>query len=144
MKKILGFIAIIVIIAIIAFLIFGKGLGFGLGSGNGDGDGSGQEIVEASEDETSSNESSNRQQTEAEEVRSGGLSNLPDRITITIKEDEVVVEDIPIENKDVLKEYLEQINTDSKEYFLNDENSILATYEWVKSVFEELNISLNE
>lgn len=138
MKKILGILAVIVIIVLL--ILFGKGFGFGFGSGNGDGDGdgSGQEVTESVVDETDS------QQNESEDVKSSTLSELPDRITITIKEDKVFLEDIPIENAEALREYLEEINTDSKEYVLNDENSILGTYEWVVGVFEELNIPLKE
>ena len=52
------------------------------------------------------------------------------------------MEDKQIANAEELKAYIEEINTDSKEYFLKDENSILDTYEWVTNVFDELKIKL--
>ena len=52
------------------------------------------------------------------------------------------MEDKQIADSEELKAYIEEINTDSKEYVLKDENSILDTYEWVTNVFDDLKIKL--
>jgi biopolymer transport protein ExbD len=71
-------------------------------------------------------------------------ADLPDTITVTIREDKVYVEDKEIADADALKSYIETINTDDRKYKLVDDNSIRATYEWVTGVFDELKIPLSE
>lgn len=134
-KKVLGILIAVIIVILVLVLLLGKGFGFGNGngSGNAEGEGTKQTVVEES---TEINETDAAIPTEEIE------QELPDEITITIKEDKVFVEDKQIENSEELKTYIEEINTDSKEYYLVDENSILDTYEWVTSVFDELKIKL--
>ena len=41
-----------------------------------------------------------------------------------------------------LKKYVEEYNSDSRTFTLEEEESILDTYNWVKEVFDELDIQL--
>ena len=43
-----------------------------------------------------------------------------------------------------LKALIEELNDDEKIFRLEEDESILATYEWVAKVFEELGIELAE
>ncbi len=140
MKRVFALFIVIMAIIIILFLVFGKGVGFG--GGNGKGEGNSSEAKSLAEENLSSKESEQpvRQGSSIDEKES---AELPNRITVTIKQDKVYVEDKQIDNAEALKDYIEKINTDSKEYFLKDESSILETYEWVSRVFADLKIPLN-
>jgi len=138
MKKFLGFLAVVVIVAVILLLIFGNGLG--LGFGNGLGFGSETRTTESADDAVD-NEVAEPDVPED----SRGISEdetLPDLITVTIREDKVYVEDKEISDAEELRAYIEEINNDTREYKLVDENSIRDTYEWVVEVFDELKIKL--
>lgn len=63
-------------------------------------------------------------------------------ICVTIREDKVFVNDVECKNADELNAYIQQIYSDQKVFKLYDERSILATYEWVESVFLDLGIEL--
>lgn len=135
MKKILGILAAVIFVMLVLALFIGKGIGFGKGNGSGDGDS--KVVVQTTvEEDTDSNK------TDETVHEDGSTKELPDKITITINEDKVYVENKQIADSDELTTYLEEINTDSKEYILKDENSILDTYEWVTNVFDDLKIKL--
>ncbi len=152
---------IVLIILIILSLIFYFSM-FGLDGGTGDGmeevggsSSSSSNYAVADDTSVLSSDStaavSTASTADSTEVNSTSTENgasasseLPQEITVTIHEDEVYVEDRQISDAEELREYLEEINTDGREYRLNDEDSILETYEWVHEVFEELNITLVE
>lgn len=135
MKKILGILVAVILVVLVLALLFGKGIGFGKCNESGDGDSTvtAHTTVEENVDANETDET-----VQAEESR----KELPNKITVTIKEDKVYVEDKQIKGSEELKVYIEEINTDSKEYILKDENSILDTYEWVTNVFDDLKIKL--
>ena len=82
-KKVLGILIAVIIVILVLVLLLGKGFGFGNGngSGNAEGEGTKQTVVEES---TEINETDAAIPTEEIE------QELPDEITITIKEDGVV------------------------------------------------------
>ena len=131
MKKILEIIAAAIVVLILAYVLFKL---FKFGGGGGDNKKpTSQTSVENSIDAHESDETIQADASSKE---------LPDKITITIKEDKVYVEDVQIADAEKLKNLIEDINTDNKEYVLKDENSIYDTYEWVTNVFKELKIKL--
>ncbi len=134
MKKVVVAVLFLIVILAIIVLLKGCGLGFGTGVGTGDGEG---KAPEAAVSQETTKQVSNTDSLNDDE------KSLPNRITVTIKEDKVFVEEMQIEDAESLKDYIEEINTDTREYFLKDENSILDTYDWVTGVFEELKIVLN-
>ena len=141
MNKVLGVLAVVVIIVLVLFILFGKGIGFGSGSNSGD-----DKTVEDNNVSDAVNTEEIVQPVQEKEEESDETKDeeeLPNRIIVTIKEDKVFIEDTQFEDAESLKEYLEEINTDYREFFLKDEGSILDTYEWVKEVFDELKITLN-
>lgn len=135
MKKILGIILAVIVVILVLALLLGKGLGLGKGNGSGDGDSKATSQT-AVEDSVEADETDETNQVDA------SSKELPNKITVAIKEDMVYVEDKQIADAEELKSYIEEINTDSKEYILRDENSLLDTYEWVTNVFDELKIKL--
>ena len=136
MKKILGIIVVAIIMILVLALVFGKGLGLGKGNGSSDGN-------SIATSQTTVEESVDADETDETIQVDASSKELPNKITITIKEDKVYVEDKQIADAEELKSYIEEINTDSKEYILKDENSILDTYEWVTNAFDELKIKLD-
>ncbi len=137
MKKIAKFFKVLIVLIILAVLLLFLLNKFGFGFGNGLGFGNGERIQNSDASETQTVTEEN------EERSTGDLSaSLPQLVTVTIREDKVYVEDKEISDAEELKEYIESINTDDREYRLVDENSIRATYEWVNAVFDELKISV--
>ncbi len=147
-----GSLIVIVIVIIVLAVLFclGKCSGFFPGAGNGSAAAEGSGNTEA--EKTAENEAEPADES-AEPAAQDHRENaeeepeepvLPDKITVKIVEDKVYVENEEFADAESLKAYIEEINTDSREYYLEDENSILDTYEWVKGVFEELKIPLNQ
>ena len=122
---------LLVIIAILVAIILFGGKGFGFGNG-GDGINDGNANVES---EVSTDDSQ-------ADVTGGEEGDLGTTVVVTIKGEQVFVGDKEFADASALKAYIEEINADGKEFKLKDENSILATYEWVNEVFEELKIQL--
>ncbi len=139
MKKLANIVKVILVLLILAILVLFLLNKFGFGFGNGLGFGIGDTIQ-------NSDTSSRNVETSEENVRGTGSSSeeLPLLITVTIREDKVYVEDKEIGSAEELKDYIESINTDEREYRLVDENSIRATYEWVTGVFDELKIPISQ
>ena len=135
-------ILVLIVLAILFFLLPGFGFGFGKGNGTGvfssnsesEGDGS-QNVTESITETVSTAEVTTEATTEV------GNSN---EVTIKIQEDKVWVNDKQISDKDELKSYIEEINNDDKKYTLEQENAILATYNWVVGVLDELKIEYTE
>ena len=130
--KVKLFLVLLLIIAILLVIIFFGGKGFGFG-GSGDGDGEAGTTVET---EVNTEESQDLEEAAGEEGEPGTV------VVVTIKGEQVFVGDKEFADASELKAYIEEINTDDREFKLQDENSILATYEWVVDVFEELKIQL--
>ena len=138
MKKFLRILVLLVILGVALMLLFGDrfGLGFGTGLGFGQAADSSERSDSTESDASDSGDSVRGMETDP--------ADLPDTITVTIREDKVYVEDKEIADADALKSYIETINTDDRKYKLVDDNSIRATYEWVTRVFDELKIPLSE
>ena len=138
MKKFLRILVLLVILGVALLLLFGDrfGLGFGTGLGFGQAADSSERSGSTESDASGSGDSVRGMETDP--------ADLPDTITMTIREDKVYVEDKEIADADALKSYIETINTDDRKYKLVDDNSIRATYEWVTGVFDELKIPLSE
>lgn len=138
MKKFLRILVLLVILGVALLLLFGDrfGLGFGTGLGFGQAADSSERSGSTESEASGSGDSARGMETDP--------SDLPDTITVTIREDKVYVEDKEIADADALKSYIETINTDDRKYKLVDDNSIRATYEWVTGVFDELKIPLSE
>lgn len=138
MKKFLRILVLLVILGVALLLLFGDrfGLGFGTGLGFGQAADSSERSDSTESDASGSGDSVRGMETDP--------ADLPDTITVTIREDKVYVEDKEIADAYALKSYIETINTDDRKYKLVDDNSIRATYEWVTGVFDELKIPLSE
>ena len=138
MKKFLRILVLLIILGVALLLLFGDrfGLGFGTGLGFGQAADSSERSGSTESDASGSGDSVRGMETDP--------ADLPDTITVTIREDKVYVEDKEIADADALKSYIETINTDDRKYKLVDDNSIRATYEWVTGVFDELKIPLSE
>lgn len=145
--NIVGIVIAIIIIAIIAFAIwFLLTHKLGLGGGNGNG-----LLSSSSEGQGDGNESQNSTDENTEEVTSETVATETtteagnvNEVTIKIKEDKVWVNEKEIADKETLKAYLEEINNDDKKYTLEQENAILATYNWVVEVLDDLKIEYTE
>ena len=138
MKKFLRILVLLIILGVALLILFGDrfGLGFGTGLGFGQAADSSERSDSTESDASGSGDSVRGMETDP--------ADLPDTITVTIREDKVYVEDKEIADADALKSYIETINTDDRKYKLVDDNSIRATYEWVTGVFDELKIPLSE
>lgn len=130
MKKLLKGIGFICIVAVIVlFLVLkGGGAGFGLGSG----------LESISTSDTKSTIESKNQDTEETSEKDTNI------ITVTIKENVVTVDGEVVKDKAELEKYIEDINDDNKKYELVQENAILSTYNWVKDIFDGLQIHIDE
>lgn len=119
--------------ALVVFLglLFSGGTGFFLGNGFGllPGDDTQNTVAENAE------EVSQESDEEAEE-------DIPSTIIVSIKEDKVTINGHPVEDEEELRKYVEDYNSDNRTFVLEEEQSILETYNWVKGVFTELDIEL--
>lgn len=143
-------VAVLVVVAVVSF--FFKGFSFG-GDGSGNGDGKSAETLNLVDDlfepeetpkkteETTQNTEDQKDKTDMAE-QTDETEKLPKVITVTIQNDKVFVGGKEFASAEALKEYIEEINSDEREFKLKDENSILATYEWVTEVFESMKVQL--
>lgn len=129
MKKILVIVGLVVV-AIIIFMI-PRSLGFG--------DGQGSRIGSPIEKNLNT-----IIPVEATKQNSGKDSSESNLVIIKIQENKVFIGKEEYINSEELRTYLENTNTDKMIYELEEERAILATYEWVKKVFEDLQIPLKE
>ena len=77
-----------------------------------------------------------------EKVENKEDSEIPDVIVVRIVKDKVTINGHEVSNKEELKKYVEEYNSDKRTFTLEEEESILGTYNWVKEVFDELDIQL--
>ena len=68
---------------------------------------------------------------------------IPLTVIVKIDEDKVTINDTPVENAEELKKIVEDYNTDSRKFVLEENKSILETYKWVTGVFIDLGIALS-
>ena len=121
-------------------LLLGGGGYFGLGPGQGLLPGSGDSVQqEQSEGQGEAQETA--EQTE-QDKKEEAVSEIPDNIIVTIKKDVVTINGHEVSDREELKKYVEEYNSDSRTFTLEEEESILDTYNWVKEVFDELDIQL--
>ena len=115
---------------------FGFGPGHDMLPGNGDSVQQEQSAGEAQEEQA--------QETAAvqEEAENKEDSEIPDVIVVRIVKDKVTINGHEVSNKEELKKYVEEYNSDKRTFTLEEEESILGTYNWVKEVFDELDIQL--
>ena len=136
MKKFLRILVLLIILGVVLLLLFGDKFGFGLGTGLGFGQTANSSDRSVASDSDAASTDGNVRGTVPDPA------DLPETITVTIREDRVYVGDVEVADADELRSYIESINTDDRKYTLVDENSIRATYEWVTGVFEDLKITL--
>lgn len=146
-------------VAVVAVVLFFGGFFFG-GNGEGSGDGLWKEAMNIVDNLFEPTESPDEEKKNSEEETENGKETedkkdtedltdaankpeqLPKTMIVTIREDKVFVGDKEFTGADDLKAYIEEINSDEREFKLKDENSILATYEWVTEVFKALKVPL--
>ena len=126
------------IIALI--LMLGGGGYFGLGAGKGQdaGTGGGTETAQQEEAKEPSAEALPEPQEEAEEQ----AEKVPDVIVVTIKEDKVTINGHDVADQSELRQYVEEYNSDARTFTREEEQSMLETYNWVKAVFDDLDLQL--
>ncbi len=118
------------VIAILALLFFGGYEGVGLWLEHGTGAGGAPTdppVVETEEPAESAAPTEGRDE------------NV---VIVRIEEDKVTVDGAACADADALKAKIEALYTDGTVFRLEDNHSILATYEWVKAVFDDLAIPL--
>ena len=121
-------------------LLLGGGGYFGLGPGQGLLPGNGDSVQQQQSDGQGEAQET-AAQTE-QEVKEEAVSEIPDNIIVTIKKDVVTINGHEVADREELKKYVEEYNSDSRTFTLEEEESILDTYNWVKEVFDELDIQL--
>lgn len=116
-------------------IFFSRGIGLFPGNGNGTGvlPGDGKQEETNIEDTQVSEEQRKEAETNEE---------IPASIVVSIKEDQVTINGHIVENEDELRQYVEEYNSDTRTFVLEEDQSILETYNWVKSTFVTLDIEL--
>lgn len=126
--KAVGGVAGLGIIGILLYLFLnGKGLGLGDGSGFFPGQ---NDTPSQSESQTQDDNSESQKQ------------EIPANVIVTIQENEVTINGNPVADADALKKYVEEYNSDSRTFELQEDKSIVETYNWVVEVFDSLGIDL--
>lgn len=127
------------IVALLLMLGGGGYFGLGLGSGPGAGSGGGAESVQQDTDQKTAEAADGAAGAEAADPQAEAV---PDVIVVRIKEDKVTINGHEAADQAELRKYVEDYNSDSRTFTLEEEQSILETYNWVKAVFDELDIQL--
>ena len=126
-------------------LMLGGGGYFGLGLGNGPGaGGGGAESVQQDSDQKEADAADKAESDGAADAEAADpqAETVPDVIVVSIKEDKVTINGHEAADQAELRKYVEDYNSDSRTFTLEEEQSILETYNWVKAVFDELDIQL--
>ncbi len=76
------------------------------------------------------------------EPKSTGEPNqeIAKEVTVTIRENQVFINDTEFKEAGELKNYIESVNSDGMVFKIIEDHAIQATYEWVTGVFRELEI----
>ncbi len=133
-KRVVGTAAVGGVVAVCIFL--GSQFGFHFGGGS-----SGNGTTEGTMLEQESTAQSQEKDTSEQETNLEAVANV---LTIRVVKDQVFVNDVEYADADALRAYLEDVYDDEKIVELVDEQSILATYEWVQGVLDELEIAVVE
>ena len=145
-------------IAVVAVVLFFRGFFFG-GDGAGSGDGLWSEAMNIvdnlfeptetpkesskdAEDQKDTEDTKDQKDTEDTKDPVDETEKLPKVVIVTIQKDKVFVGDKEFDSAEALKKYIEEIDSDEREFKLKDEDSILATYEWVIKTFKDLKVQL--
>lgn len=115
-----------------ALVYFLGGQGFGLSAGNGNGTGSGQATVQSEAPAESGSQAQ------------GASQEIPDTIEVVIEGEKVTINGNAAKDAEELKGYVEEYNSDTRKFVLTEKEAILETYNWVKGVFDELGVTLEE
>ena len=119
---------------------FGLGPGQGMLPGNGDSVQQEQSEGKSEAQEEAKNDAQETAQEQKEKETAG--EEIPDNIIVTIRKDKVTINGHEVADQEELRKYVEEYNSDSRTFTLEEEESILDTYNWVKAVFDELDIQL--
>ena len=132
------------IIALLLMLGGGSYFGLGLGNGQDTGSGGGTENVQQEAQQETADAADKAESDVAAEAEAADSQKeaMPDVIVVTIKEDKVTINGHEVADQAELKQYVEDYNSDTRTFTLEEEQSILETYNWVKAVFDELDIQL--
>ena len=133
-RSAIGILALLLLIGAGGYFGFGPGQGLLPGNGN-----STETAQEESVSETQEDADAAKDQEKAEDPQE---EEIPDVIVVRIKEDKVTINGHEVANQEELRKYVEEYNSDSRTFVLEEEQSILETYNWVKAVFDELDIQL--
>ena len=123
-------------------LLLGGGGYFGLGPGKGLLPGNGNSTETAQEESASETQEAADPEKDTEKAEDPRNEEIPDVIVVRIKEDKVTINGHEVANQEELRKYVEEYNSDTRTFVLEEEQSILETYNWVKAVFDELDIQL--
>ena len=158
MNKKAGIGGTVVVGGVLAYLlIFGRGHGLG-GGGLGimPGSGTGQQSAAETEKEAAGEDSAAEakeeavkevQEEKAQEEAAEEASEekeIPDNIIVEITDDEVTINGEPVKDADELREKVNEYMSDTRTFELVENHAILATYNWVRDTFNELEIFLKE
>jgi len=121
---------------------FGLGPGQGMLPGNGDSVQQEQSEGQADAKDEAQGEAQEAARETAQEQKEDAGEEIPDNIIVTIKKDKVTINGHEVADQEELRKYVEEYNSDSRTFTLEEEESILDTYNWVKAVFDELDIQL--
>ncbi|MDO5455395.1 MAG: hypothetical protein Q4F25_00605 [Eubacteriales bacterium] len=148
-------------VAALILLLLGGGAGIGLGSGLLPGQGNGllpgqssqntQEGAEQAAEESAQTDGETQEadnekpaETTQETEAAGDMQEeaVPDVIVVRIQENTVTINGHEVRDKEELRQYVEKYNSDARSFTLEEEKSILETYNWVKEVFDDLDVQL--
>lgn len=130
------------ILVALGVLVFGgrgflPGNGFGLLPGDSNRGKSNIEETQTDNDDVVEDEAG-KEETEKDENE----EDIPATIIVSIKEDQVTINGHPVKNENELRQYIEDYNSDTRTFILEEDQSILETYNWVKGTFTALDIEL--
>lgn len=137
------------LLAAALLLLIGGGAGYGLGNGGLGPGGSPQggaateqtqvqeEAAEQADPAEETEPETAQKQEEAEQEEA-----VPDTIIVTIHEKDVTINGHAVQNAEELRAYVEKYHNDSRTYVLEEDHAILETYNWVKGVFDDMEIAL--
>ncbi len=157
MNKKAGIGGTVVVGGVLAYLlIFGRGHGLG-GGGLGimPGSGTGQQAAAEADKEAAGEDSAaeakeeaaeeaREEKAEAEVEETSEEKEIPDNIIVEITDDKVTINGEPVKDAGELREKVNEYMSDTRTFELVENHAILATYNWVRDTFNELEIFLKE
>ena len=100
----------------------------------------------AQETETGSGQAAVQSEAPAESgsQEQGAAQEIPDTIEVVIEGETVTINGNAAKDAEELKGYVEEYNSDTRKFVLTEKEAILETYNWVKGVFDEMGVTLEE